>query len=492
MVEKTKLETATIYPRLPKCPTGISGLDVVTGGGLPRGRLTLVCGGAGCGKTLLGLEFIVRGAVEFGEPGIVMSFDETPEELAQNVASLGFNLQELVLNKKIAILHTPISNEEQVIGSFDLEPLFVRIGHAIKTIDAKRLSLDSMEAVFGGNYAEGILRAEIQRLFRWVKDQGITAVVTGERGRDQLTRNGLEEYISDCVIALDNRVIDQITTRRLRVVKYRGTSHGSNEYPFIFDVNGISVLPVTSIALDHAVSNERISSGVSRLDTMLGGDGFYRGSSILLSGTAGTGKTTLASHFVRAACERNEKCLYFAFEEAPAQIQRNLRSVGVDLDSPSVSGLLTFRANRPTATGLEAHLLFMHNAIEAVKPSVVVVDPLNSFVSGGNVLEVKAMLVRLIDFLKLNGITALFTSLTSGGNPMECTDTEVSSLIDTWIILRDIETDGERNRGLMILKSRGMAHSNQVREFRLTEQGFILCDVFRWRRWCAYGNGTPC
>ncbi|MEI6560292.1 MAG: circadian clock protein KaiC [Rhodospirillaceae bacterium] len=465
-------------PKLAKCPTGISGLDEVTGGGLPRGRLTLVCGGAGCGKTLFGLEFIVRGAVEFGEPGVVMSFDETPDELAQNVASLGFDLRTLIAEKKLAIIHTPINPQEQMTGHFDLEPLFVRLEHAINKVGARRMSLDTLEAIFGNSFAESILRAEIQRLFRWIKDRGVTAVVTGERGHDQLTRHGLEEYISDCVISLDNRIIDQVTTRRLRVVKYRGTAHGSNEYPFMFGADGISVLPVTSIALDHEVSLERISSGIPRLDTMLGGDGFFRGSSILLSGTAGTGKTTLASHFVRAACARQERCLYFAFEEAPGQIRRNLKSVGVDLDAPSATGLLTFEANRPTATGLEAHLLFMHKAVEAIKPSVVVVDPLNAFISGNNALDVKAMLVRLIDFLKHRGITALFTSLTSGGNPMEGTDTEVSSLIDSWLILRDIETSGERNRGLMILKSRGMAHSNQIREFKLTDEGIVLCDVF--------------
>jgi circadian clock protein KaiC len=468
----------TLPPRLPKCPTGISGLDEVTGGGLPRGRLTLVCGSAGCGKTLFALEFIVRGAVEFNEPGVVMSFEETAEELAQNVASLGFDLPALVASKKLAIIYAPLNSQEQVNGAFDLEPLFVRLGHAIKTVGAKRVALDTLEAMFGNTFADTILRAEIQRLFRWLKERGVTAVVTGERGNGQLTRHGLEEYISDCVISLDHRVADQVTTRRLRVVKYRGTVHGTNEYPFIFGENGISVLPVTSLALNHAVSLERIPSGVSRLDTMLGGHGFFRGSSVLISGTAGTGKSTLAAHFVRAACQRQERCLYFAFEEAPAQIQRNMMSVGVDLEAPAAAGLLTFEANRPTATGLEAHLLVMHRAVETIKPSVVVVDPLNAFVSGNNTLDVKALLVRLIDFLKLHGITALFTSLTSGGGIQESTDTEVSSLIDTWLILRDMEAQGERNRGLMILKSRGMAHSNQIREFKLTEQGIVLCDVF--------------
>jgi len=480
MGEQVAVRVPTRLPKLPKCPTGISGLDDVTGGGLPRHRLTLVCGGPGCGKTLFALEFIVRGAVEFGEPGVVLSFEETAEELAQNVASLGFDLQALIEDKKLAIVYVPIDPQELVSGNFDLEPLFVRLGYAITKVGAKRMVLDTLEALFGNSFSEGILRAEIQRLFRWIKDRGVTTVVTGERGpgRDQLTRQGLEEYISDCVISLDHRVVDQITTRRLRVVKYRGTVHGTNEYPFLFGDAGISVMPLTSIALDHAVSSERISSGVPRLDTMLGGHGFFRGSTVLVSGTAGTGKTTLAGHFVRAACERGERCLYFAFEEAPAQIRRNAKSVGVDLDGPMAAGLLTFEANRPTASGLEAHLLAMHRAVAAANPSVVVVDPLNAFVSGTNVLEVKAMLIRLMDFLKSQGITALFTSLTAGGSTVERTDTEVSSVIDSWLVLRDIEANGERNRGLMILKSRGMAHSNQVREFKLSESGIVLCDVF--------------
>ena len=450
-------------PKLPKALSGISGLDAVTGGGLPRNRLTLVCGGAGCGKTLFALEFIVRGATEFGEPGVVVSFDETVDDLAQNVASLGFDLPSLIADRKLAVVHIVLDPQEQVSGNFDL---------------AKRLALDTLEAMFGTNLGEGILRAEIQRLFRWIRDRGVTAVVTGERGRDQLTRWGLEENITDCVISLDHRVDDQVTTRRLRVVKYRGTLHGTNEYPFIIAANGISVLPVTSITLKHTVSTERISSGVPRLDTMLGGQGFFKGSSALISGTAGTGKTTLAGQFVKSACERGERCLFFAFEEAPAQIMRNLMSVGIDLEAHEAAGLLILEANRPTATGLEAHLLQMHNAVETVNPSIVVVDPINSFVSGGNTLEVKALLVRLIDHLKMRGITALLTSLTTGGAQLETTDTEVSSLIDTWLILRDIETYGERNRGLMVLKSRGMAHSNQIREFKLSDEGIVLTDVF--------------
>ena len=468
----------TVHLTLPKCPTGISGLDEVTDGGIPRSRLTLVCGGAGCGKTLFGLEFIVRGAIEFNEPGVVLSFDETANELAQNVRSLGFDLKALVAQNKLAIVHVPMDTDAQVVGNFDLTPLFMRLDCAITKVGAKRVLLDTLETMFSGNLGENILRAEIQRLFRWIKDRGLTGVVTAERGRDQLTRHGLEEYISDCVISLDHRVIDQITTRRLRVVKYRGSQHGTNEYPFIIGNQGISVLPVTSLALRHIVSTERVSSGVPRLDTMLGGHGYFRGSSVLISGTAGTGKSTFAAHFVRAACERNERCLYFAFEEAPGQILRNMKSTGVDLDTPVNNGLLHFEANRPTATGLEAHLLVIHKAIEAIKPSIVIIDPINAFVSGSNSLEVKSMLVRVIDFLKLHGVTAFLTSLTCGGSDIKSTDTEVSSLIDTWLVLRDIETNGERNRGIMIIKSRGMAHSNQIREYNITDNGIIVSDVY--------------
>jgi circadian clock protein KaiC len=465
--------------QLPKAPTGIQGLDEITGGGLPKGRPTLVCGSAGCGKTLLAMEFLVRGATQFNEPGVFMAFEETAQDLTQNVASLGFDLKDLIARKKMVLDFVYIERSEiEETGEYDLEGLFIRLGHAIDSIGAKRVVLDTIESLFAGLPNPLILRAELRRLFRWLKTKGVTAIITGERGEGTLTRQGLEEYVSDCVIVLDHRANEQVSSRRLRVVKYRGSTHGTNEYPFLIDENGISVLPVTSLGLQQIASTGRIPSGIPRLDAMLGGAGYYRGSSVLISGTAGTGKSSLAAHFAAAACRRGERALYFAFEESPSQIIRNMRSIGIDLQQWVQKGLLQFQANRPTFAGLEMHLTMMHKAINAFKPQVVIVDPLNSFVIGGNETEVKAMLMRLVDFLKMNRITGLFTNLTSGGSALEQTDIAISSLIDTWLLLRDIEIGGERNRGLYILKSRGMAHSNQIREFLLTDHGVELRDVY--------------
>jgi circadian clock protein KaiC len=465
--------------QLPKAQTGILGLDEITGGGLPKGRPTLVCGSAGCGKTLLAMEFLVRGATQFNEPGVFMAFEETAKDLTQNVASLGYDLKELITRKKIVVNYVHIERSEiEENGEYDLEGLFIRLGNAIDSIGAKRVVLDTIESLFSGLPNPLILRAELRRLFRWLKDKGVTAIITGERGESTLTRQGLEEYVSDCVILLDHRVADQVSSRRLRVVKYRGSTHGTNEYPFLIDEDGISVLPVTSLGLNQTVSTKRIPTGIARLDSMLGGAGYYRGSSVLVSGTAGTGKTSLAAHFAEAACRRGESALYFAFEESPSQIMRNMRSIGIDLEPWVKKGLLRFQANRPTFVGLEMHLTKMHKAVNAFKPQVVIVDPLNSFIIGGNETEVKSMLMRLVDFLKINQITGLFTSLTSGGGTLEQSEVAISSLIDTWLLVRDIEVGGERNRGLYILKSRGMAHSNQIREFLLTEHGVELRDVY--------------
>jgi|SRR5579859_8124 len=465
--------------QLPKTPTGIQGLDEITGGGLPKGRPTLVCGGAGCGKTLLAMEFLVRGATQFHEPGVFMAFEETAKDLTENVASLGFDLKDLIAHKKLAVDYVYLERSEiEETGAYNLEGLFIRLNQAIEAIGAKRVVLDTIESLFSGLPNPLILRAELRRLFRWLKDKGVTAVITGERGDGTLTRQGLEEYVSDCVIVLDHRVTEQVSSRRLRVVKYRGSTHGTNEYPFLIDEDGFSVLPITSLGLQQAASTQRIPTGVDRLDTMLGGAGYYRGSSVLISGTAGTGKSSLAATFVEAACRRGERALYFAFEESPSQILRNMRSIGIDLEPWVKKGRLQFQANRPTFAGLEMHLTTMHKAIQRFRPQVVVVDPVNSFVVGDNETEVKAMLMRLVDFLKMNQITALLTSLTSGGSVLEKTDVAISSLIDTWLLLRDIESGGERNRGLYILKSRGMAHSNQIREFLLTEHGVALRDVY--------------
>jgi circadian clock protein KaiC len=466
-------------PQLPKAPTGIQGLDEITGGGLPKGRPTLVCGGAGCGKTLLAMEFLVRGATEFNEPGVYMTFEETAKDLTENVASLGFDLKDLVARKKIVLDYVYIERSEiEESGEYDLEGLFIRLGAAIASIGAKRVVLDTIESLFSGLPNPLILRAELRRLFRWLKNKGVTAILTGERGDNSLTRQGLEEYVSDCVIVLDHRVSEQTSSRRLRVVKYRGSIHGTNEYPFLIDADGISVLPVTSLGLEHKASSERISAGVERLDAMLGGKGYYRGSSVLISGTAGTGKSSLAAHFADAACRRGERVLYFSFEESPDQILRNMRSIGIDLQPWIKKGLLQIHAHRPSSAGLEAHLAMKHKLINVFKPQVVIMDPLNSYVIGDNQIQVKAMLVRLVDFLKTRQITGLFTNLAQTGDPVEQTELAISSVIDTWLLLRDIEIGGERNRGLYILKSRGMSHSNQIREFLLTDHGVELRDVY--------------
>ena len=462
-----------------KCPTGIHGLDEVTFGGIPRGRTTLVCGGAGCGKTLFGMEFLVRGVMEFNEPGVCLSFEETAEELASNVASLGFDVNALIARKKLAIDH--IYLERSLIeetGEYDLEALFVRLGHAVDQIGAKRVLLDSVEALFAGLEDESILRSELRRLFRWLKERKLTSVVTGERGQGTLTRHGLEEYISDCVILLDHRVTETVLTRRLRVVKYRGSTHGTNEYPFLIESDGISVLPVTSMDLKHAASNERVPSGVPALDAMLGGKGYFRGSSVLVTGTAGTGKTSLTAHFVDAACARGERCAVFSFEESPSQIIRNMRSIGIDLGVWVDKGLLHIHASRPTTFGLEMHLIRIHKIVEEFKPRIVVVDPVTALLHSGTPSEARGMLLRLVDFLKGKRITALMTTLTSGSDAMEQTEVNISSLVDTWLLLRDIESGGERNRGIHILKARGIAHSNQIREFLLTGHGVELREVY--------------
>ncbi|HLO33139.1 MAG TPA: circadian clock protein KaiC [Anaerolineales bacterium] len=459
---------------LPKAPTGIPGMDEITGGGLPKGRPTLVAGAAGCGKTLFAMEFLVNGANQYDEPGVFMAFEENAQELAQNVASLGFDLKDLIKKKKLIIDYVRIDRSEiEETGEYDLEGLFIRLGHAIDTIGARRVVLDTVEVLFSALPNEGILRAELQRLFRWLKDKGVSAVITAERGTATMTRFGLEEYVADCVILLDHRVNEQMSTRRLRIVKYRGTLHGTNEYPFLITEEGISVLPITSLGLDHKAPAGRLSTGVKELDDMLGGRGYYRGSSVLLSGTAGTGKSSLAAAFVEAACRRGERCLYFAFEESADQILRNMRSIGIDLAPYVKKGLLQFQVARPTTYGLEMHLVTMHELIKKYKPEIVVLDPITDFFVVGSSAEVKAAITRIIDFLKTNQITALFTSYTEENMPNESV-VGVSSLIDTWISLRNLESNGERHRGLFVLKSRGMAHSNQIRSFHLTDEGIKI------------------
>jgi circadian clock protein KaiC len=471
-----------VVPRLvplQKAPTGIRGLDEITGGGLPKGRTTIVCGGPGCGKTMLGIEFLVRGALEFDEPGVLMAFEETPRDMASNVASLGFDIEDLAAKKKLFLDYISVDpNEIAETGQYDLEGLFIRLQDAVDTIGAKRVMFDTVEALFSGFSNQAILRAEFRRLFRWLKERELTTVLTAERGEGTLTRQGLEEYVSDCVILLDHRIKDQISARRMRIVKYRGTKHGADEYPFLIDEQGMSVLPLTSLQLQHKVSNERVSTGVADLDEMLEGKGYFRGSSILLSGTAGSGKTTLASSFAEAACRRGERCLFIDFEESSNQVARNMKSVGIDLQQWSEKGLLFHEAWRPTQSGIEMHLLRIHKLIERVKPQCVVIDPITNLGNGSEGKEVYSMVLRLLDFLKNAGITAIFVSLTEGGENLEQTGVGISSLTDTWILLRDVELNGERNRCLYVLKSRGMAHSNQLREFTMTEKGIRLIPAY--------------
>ncbi|MCA1577315.1 MAG: circadian clock protein KaiC [Acidobacteria bacterium] len=464
---------------LQKERTGIAGFDEITGGGLPAGQPTLICGSAGAGKTLFAMEFLVRGAMLHNEPGVFVSFEETDEELATNVSSLGFDLKQLIADKKLVLDYVFIERSEiEETGEYDLEGLFLRLGHAIDEIGAKRIVLDTLEALFSALPNEAIIRAELRRLFRWLKEKGVTAVITCERGEGTLTRYGLEEYVADCVILLDNRVQNQISTRRLRIVKYRGTAHGTNEYPFFIDENGFSVLPITSISLDHKAPTQRVSTGNTRLDNMLGGRGFYRASSILVSGTAGTGKSTIAAHFVDAACGRGERALYFAFEESQDQIIRNMRSIGIDLEKYVKKGVLKFQNARPSNFGLEVHLALIHKMIADFEPQIVVVDPITNFLAIGDDIQTKAMLTRLIDFLKLRQITAMFTSLTGSSSEIEDSEVGVSSLMDVWLLVKNIESNGERNRGLYVLKARGIAHSNQVREFLLTDHGIELIDAY--------------
>ena len=465
---------------LPKAPTGIEGLDQVTGGGLPKGRPTLVCGAAGCGKTLLAMEFLVRGATQFGEAGAFIAFEETGEELAQNVRSLGFDLDRLVEQKKLAIDFVRVERSEiEETGDYDLEGLLIRLGHAIDTIGAKRVVLDTIETLFSGLQNAAILRAELRRLFRWLKDKGVTAIITGERGEGTLTRHGLEEYVSYCVILLDHRVTAEVSTRRLRIIKYRGSTHGTNEYPFLIDEDGISVLPITALGLQHAASDERIPTGIPRLDAMLGNEGYYRGSTVLVSGTAGSGKSSVAAHFAHAACQRGERCLYIAFEESPGQILRNMRSISLDLEPWVRKGLLKFHATRTSFYGLEMHLATLHKLVNEFDPRVLIIDPINNLGFGSNRQDVSAMLTRLIDFMKSRNTTVMMTGMTSAsrGDP-ETSDADISSLVDTWLLLRDVEFGGERNRAMYVLKSRGMAHSNQIREFLLTDHGIELTDVY--------------
>jgi circadian clock protein KaiC len=467
-------------PQLKKTPTGINGLDEITEGGLPQGRPTLVCGAAGCGKTMLAAEFIVRGAVEYGDPGVIMTFEESTQELADNLRSLGFDLDKLQRQRKVFLDYVRVERAEiQETGEYDLEGLFIRLAYAIDSIGARRVVLDTIEALFAGLPNQAILRAELRRLFHWLKEKGVTAVITGERGEGTLTRYGLEEYVADCVILLDHRIVDQVSTRCLRIVKYRGSSHGTNEYPFLIGSRGLSVLPITSLRLDHKATDKRLGTGIPGLDEMFGGKGIYQGSSVLVSGAPGTGKSSVAASFVHAACARGERALLFAYEESESQLLRNMRSIGVDLAPWVKKGLLQIHASRPTLHGLEKHLVLMYDLVREFKPSVVVVDPISNLSNQRDDVGLKLTLMRLIDFLKCEGVTAMFTSLTADvAAAVAASEVGVSSLMDTWLLLTNLAFNGERTRTLQVLKSRGMYHSNQVREFVFSDHGVDLIDVY--------------
>jgi circadian clock protein KaiC len=464
----------------PKTPTGVEGLNEITGGGFPQGRPTLICGTAGSGKTVLAIQFLVKGITEYNEPGVFISFEESAKDLIQNVRSLGFDLEGSIAQKKLKIDYVRVERSEiQETGEYDLEGLFIRLNHAIDSIGAKRVVLDTIESLFSGLNNTAILRSEIRRLFQWLKEKGVTTIITGERGDTSLTRQGLEEYVSDCVILLDFRVIEQIATRRLRIVKYRGSTHGTNEYPFLIDENGVSVLPITSLKLEHKTSTEIISTGLPGLDKLFNGGGFYRGNSTLITGSAGTAKTILAAYFALNSCRRKERVLYFSFEESPEQLIRNMLSVGINLRPYVKSKLLLIHASRPSLHGLEMHLLTLNKYIRDFKPQTIIIDPISSLVTIGSRAEVRAMLARLMDMLKIYQISSLFTSLTHE-QPISynaLAEEAIASLVDTWIKLRNEECKNYRVRSLYIEKSRGMGHSNEIKDFVVTDDGIKIINA---------------
>ncbi|MBC7539550.1 MAG: circadian clock protein KaiC [Bacteriovorax sp.] len=473
-----KKKNITNPNQIQKCPTGIIGFDEITEGGLPKNRTTLISGGSGSGKTLFGIDFLINGAINFKEPGIFMSFEESEEELYKDVASLNLDLKKLVSQKKILLEYVVLDRRDiQDSGEFNLEGIFVRLEHAINSIGAKRVVLDSIESLFAGVTDDGILRLEVKRLFRWLKEKEVTAIVTGEQGKNTYTRHGLEEYISDCIILLDNRVREQISTRRIRVVKYRGSNHGTNEYPFVIDKDGLSVIPITSAGLDQPGTNKRVSTGVPTLNKMFQGGGYTRGSTILISGTAGTGKTSIAAAFAIAACKRGERCLFLSYEESAGQLIQNMSSIGFYFEPFIKKGLLKIVSVRPSYFGLEMHLLDLYKTLENFNPKSVVIDPLTSLIGQGNQLEIQSMLTRMIDALKSKGITGFFTSLVSSAAQNDTSgEIGVSSLIDTWIVVRELEEGigKKRIRGLYIVKSRGMGHSSDVHQMLMSDDGINL------------------
>ncbi len=477
MPETSKKKSSSNRNQLQKCPTGIKGFDEITEGGLPKNRTTLVSGGAGSGKTLLGIDFLINGATNYNEPGIFMSFEETEDELYKDVASLNLDLKGLVSKKKILVEHVVLERRDVQEKEFNLEGLLIRLENAIHSIGAKRVVLDSIESLFAGFTDIGILRVEIKRLFRWLKEKQVTAIVTGEPSDGFYTRQGLEEFVSDCIILLDNRVKEQISVRRIRVVKYRGSKHGTNEYPFVIDNQGLSVIPITSAGLDQPGTAKRVSTGVSSFDKLFKGGGYTRGSTVLASGTAGTGKTSLAAAFAVASCKRGERCLYLSYEGSAGQLAQNMKSIGFEMEPLIKKGLLKIVSTRPSFFGLETHLLDLYKMIADFKPQAVVIDPLTSLIGQQNPVEIQSMITRLIDLLKTNGITGFFTSLVPSTEQNDSSgEIGVSSLIDTWIVVRALEEDEGRRRirGLYIVKSRGMGHSSDVHKIVLSDDGINI------------------
>ena len=479
-MSKTSMKKpASKHNQLHKCPSGIKGFDEITEGGFPKNRATLISGGPGSGKTLFGIDFLINGAINYKEPGVLMSFEETPDELYQDVASLNLDLRGLVSRKKILIEHVVLERQDVLESGFNLEGLLVRLEHAIDSIGAKRVVLDSIESLFAGITGAGILRLEIKRLFRWLKKKQVTAIVTGEPAQDSFTRHGIEQYISDCIIFLDNRVKEQISIRRIRVIKYRGSNHGTNEYPFVIDKDGLSVIPITSAGLDQPGTAEKVSTGIPSLDKMFRGGkpGFTRGSTVLASGTAGTGKTSLAAAFAVASCKRGERCLFLSYEESSGQLIQNMSSINIHLEPFVKKGLLKIVSTRPTFFGLEMHLLDLYKLVAEFKPKAVVIDPLTSLIGEGDQREIRSMITRMIDLLKSHGITSFFTSLVSSSAQNDTSgEIGVSSLIDTWIVVRELEEDAgkKRIRGLFIVKSRGTGHESDVHKLILSDNGIKL------------------
>ena len=472
-------KSAYLPKQLQKCLTGIKGFDEITEGGLPKNRTTLVSGSTGSGKTLLGIDFLINGAIKFKEPGVFMSFEETEDQLYEDVASLNLDLKGLVSQKKILIEHVLLERKDIQELDFNLEGLFVRLEHAIDSIGARRIVLDSIESLFAGITNDGILRLEIKRLFRWLKEKQVTAIVTGEPLQETFTRHGLEQYISDCIILLDNRVKDQIAIRRIRVVKYRGSKHGTNEYPFVINKDGLSVIPITSAGLDQPGSSMKVSTGIPSLDKLFKGGkpGYTSGSTVLASGTAGTGKTSLAAAFALASCKRGERCLFLSYEESAGQLTQNMSSIGFHFEPMIKKGLLKIVSTRPSFFGLEMHLLDLYKLIAEFKPKAVVIDPLTSLIGEGDQREIRSMITRMIDLLKSNGITSFFTSLVSSASQNDTSgEIGVSSLIDTWIVVRELEEDvsKKRIRGLFIVKSRGTGHDSDVHKLILSDDGIKL------------------